>query len=109
MAGSPVFNASYWATTSALKIKAADSQINVINYPNPFNGTTNIELTLTNDAPVRIMVYNLSGILVSEIHNGELFKGTHRFRFDAQGLPKGLYFGRVIVDNQMKTLKMTAQ
>ena len=109
MAGSPVFSASYWATTSALKIKAADSQINVINYPNPFNGTTNIELTLTNDAPVRIMVYNLSGILVSEIHNGELFKGTHRFRFDAQGLPKGLYFGRVIVDNQMKTLKMTAQ
>ena len=109
MAGSPVFNASYWTTTSVLRIKATDSQINVINYPNPFNGTTNIELTLTSDAPVRIMVYNLSGALVSEIHNGELFKGTHRFRFDAQGLPKGLYFCKVIVDNQLKTLKMTAQ
>jgi hypothetical protein len=109
MAGSPVFDASYWTTTPALRIKAADSEINVLNYPNPFNGTTNIELTLTNDAPVRIMVYNLSGSLVSEIQNGVLYKGTHRFRFDAQGLPKGLYFGKVIVDNQMKTLKMTAQ
>lgn len=109
MAGSPVFNASYWTTTSTQKIKAADSEINVLNYPNPFNGTTNIELILTNDALVRIVVYNLSGTLVSEIHNGELYKGTHRFRFDAQGLPKGLYFGRIIVDNQMKTLKMTAQ
>jgi hypothetical protein len=107
--GSPVLNASYWATTPALRIKAADSEINVLNYPNPFNGTTNIELTLTNDAPVRIMVYNLSGALVSEIHNGQLYKGTHRFRFDAQSLPKGLYFGKIIVDNQMKTLKMTAQ
>jgi hypothetical protein len=109
MAGSPVFNASYWVTTSALRIKAADSEINVLNYPNPFNGTTNIELILTNDAPVRIMVYNLSGSLVSEIHNGQLYKGTHRFQFDAQALPKGLYLGRIIVDNQMKTLKMTAQ
>jgi flagellar hook assembly protein FlgD len=81
----------------------------VLNYPNPFNGTTNIELILTDDVPVRIVVYNLSGTLVREIHNGELFKGTHRFRFDAQDLPKGLYLGRVIVDNQMKTLKMTAQ
>jgi hypothetical protein len=108
-AGSPVFNASYWTTTPALRIKAADSQINVINYPNPFNGTTNIQLTLTNDSPVRIMVYNLSGSLISEIQNGVLYKGTHRFRFDAQGLPKGLYFGKVIVDDQMKTLKMTAQ
>jgi hypothetical protein len=109
MAGSPVFNASYWTTTSVQRIKAADSEINVLNYPNPFNGTTNIELILTDDVPVRIVVYNLSGTLVREIHNGELFKGTHRFRFDAQDLPKGLYLGRVIVDNQMKTLKMTAQ
>ena len=109
MAGSPVFNASYWVSTPALRIKAADPEINVHNYPNPFNGATHIELILTNDAPVRVMVYNLSGLLVSEIHNGQLYKGTHRFQFDAQALPKGLYLGRIIVDNQMKTLKMTAQ
>jgi hypothetical protein len=107
--GSPVFNASYWTTTSSIKIKASDSQIIVTSYPNPFNGSTNIELTLTKDAPVRVMVYNLAGALVSEIHNGELFKGTHRFRFDAKELPKGMYFGKVIVENQTQTLKMVAQ
>ena len=107
--GSPVFNASYWTTTSSIKIKASDSQIIVISYPNPFNGSTNIELTLTKDAPVRVMVYNLAGALVSEIHNGELFKGIHRFRFDARELPKGMYFGKVFVENQTQTLKMVAQ
>jgi hypothetical protein len=109
MAGSPVFNASYWTTTSSIKIKASDAQIIVTNYPNPFSGATNIELTLTNNAQVRIQVYNLAGSLVTEIQNGELFKGTHKFRFDAQGQPKGMYFGKIVVGNETQTLKMVAQ
>jgi len=109
MAGSPVFNASYWTTTSAKKIQIAANNFSLTSYPNPFNGSTNIELNLTNDALVSVMVFNLAGSLVSEIQNGELFKGTHRFRFDAQGLPKGLYFGKVIVGSETQTLKMVAQ
>jgi hypothetical protein len=109
MAGSPVFNASYWTTTSSIKIKASDAQIKVTSYPNPFSGATNIELTLTNNAQVRIQVYNLAGSLVTEIQNGELFKGTHKFRFDAKGQPKGMYFGKIVIGNEMQTLKMVAQ
>ena len=107
--GSPVLNASYWTTTSAKKIQIAANDFSLTNYPNPFTGSTNIELTLTKDAPVSVMVFNMAGAMVSEIHNGELFKGTYQFRFNASELPKGMYFGKVVVENQLQTLKMVAQ
>jgi hypothetical protein len=107
--GSPVLNSSYWTTTSAKKIQLAANDFSLTNYPNPFNGSTNIELTITKDAPVWIMVFNMAGALVSEIHNGELAKGTYRFRFNASELPKGMYFGKVMVQNQSQTIKMVAQ
>jgi len=108
-AGSPVFNASYWAVTPALDLKLGKEDFQVKNYPNPFTGMTNIEITLTDNAPVSIMVYNMNGRLVSQIQNGELFGGTHQFMFDASALPKGLYFGKIVVASQIKTLKMVAQ
>ncbi len=108
-AGSPVFNASYWTTTSAKTIQVAANNFNLTSYPNPFNGSTNIELTLTKDAPVRVVIFNMTGKLVGEIYNGELFKGTHQFRFVASGMPKGIYLGKLMVADQAHTIKMIAQ
>ncbi len=109
MAGSPVFNASYWFTTPAIDVKTEVNNFSATSYPNPFNGSANIEIKLTEDATVNVVVFNLAGAVVSEIYNGELYKGTHRFRFEAGELPKGMYFGKVMVGNQVKTLKMIAQ
>jgi flagellar hook assembly protein FlgD len=81
----------------------------VRNYPNPFNGTTNIELKLKKSAYVTIEVINISGAIVSQIQNGDLYEGTHRFKFDASNLPSGLYFGKVRIGNEMQTLKMIAR
>ena len=107
--GSPVFNASYWATTSILEIAAPEKSFIAKNFSNPFNGFTTIELTLDKDSPVRIVVFSLSGVLVKEVHNGDLFKGTHRFGFEAHELPKGIYLGKIIVENQVHSFKMVAQ
>jgi hypothetical protein len=109
MAGSPVFNASYWTITPALKIKSEANNFSAVSYPNPFNGSANIELKLTEDATVSVVVFNLAGAVVSEVYSGDLYKGTHRFRFEAGQLPKGMYFGKIKVDNQVHTLKMIAQ
>jgi hypothetical protein len=109
MAGSPVFNASYWVTTPVISYKAEQNNFSAVSYPNPFNGSANIELKLTEDATVNVVVFNLAGAVVSEIYNGELFKGTHRFRFEARELPKGMYFGKIRVGNQVQILKMIAQ
>jgi hypothetical protein len=47
--------------------------------------------------------------LVKEVYNGKLFQGTHQFNFNAGELPKGMYFGKVAVENEMHTLKMVVQ
>ena len=109
MPGSPVFNASYWAITPAVTINAPSNDFSLISYPNPFIGTTNIELKLTKEASVRILIFNMGGSLVNEIQNGNLLRGTYQFRFDATQLPKGMYFGKVMVNNETNTLKMVSQ
>jgi hypothetical protein len=109
MAGSPVFNASYWTVTPVNDLLAKSQDFSLTNYPNPFNGRTQIELSLTEPANVRLTVINMSGAIVSEIYRGELYEGIHRFNFETGMLPKGIYFGKVSVNNEMKTLKMVAQ
>lgn len=109
MAGSPVLNASYWAVTPVIDLQANSQGFSVTNYPNPFNGRTQIELSLSKTAHVRLTVINMSGAIVSEIHNGELYEGIHKFSFETGLLPKGIYLGKIAVNNEMKTLKMVAQ
>ncbi|HPE75639.1 MAG TPA: T9SS type A sorting domain-containing protein, partial [Draconibacterium sp.] len=109
MTGSPVFNASSWTTTPVIDFDVAANTNMVRNYPNPFKGTTNIEIQIRKTENVRIVIFNISGAVVSEIQNGKLYDGTYDFIFDASQLPGGLYFGKVIMGNEVQTLKMMAQ
>ncbi|MBK6282199.1 MAG: T9SS type A sorting domain-containing protein [Draconibacterium sp.] len=109
MAGSPVYNASYWSTTPVIDFDVAANMNMVRNYPNPFKGKTNIEIHLRKSDNVRIVIFNISGAVVTEIQNGQLYEGTYDFIFDASQLPGGLYFGKVIMGNEVQTLKMMAQ
>jgi hypothetical protein len=107
--GSPVFNASYWVVTPVIDFRTIQENSIVKNYPNPFSGITNIELKIKRSSYVDIEIINISGAVVSQIQNGDLFEGTHQFRFDATNLPAGLYFGKVRIENEVKTLKMIAR
>ena len=109
MAGSPVFNASYWAVTPVNDLLAKSKNFSVVNYPNPFNGTTHIELKLNEVSDVRIVVMNMSGVVVADLQQGELSEGTHRFPFDGSNLPAGMYFSKVMAGNQTHTLKMISK
>jgi hypothetical protein len=107
--GSPVFNASYWATTPVNDIVIPEINSFVKNYPNPFTGATNIELEVDKIANVRIVIFSMTGNVVSDLQNGELFPGIYNFTFDASRLPAGMYFGKVIVGNESHSLKMIAR
>jgi hypothetical protein len=106
LAGSPVFNASYWVTTSARNISNAFADGLVKNYPNPFTGRTNIEVILEKETYVKVLVYSMTGAVVADLQNGELYRGTHRFEFDGANLPKGIYLTRVIMGDISQTIKM---
>jgi hypothetical protein len=66
------------------------------NYPNPFNPSTTIRFSLPENAAVRLTVYDLLGREVASLVDGALYAaGDHQVRFEADGLPAGVYFARL--------------
>jgi hypothetical protein len=106
MAGSPVFNASYWVTTSAGNIPTIQKESLALSYPNPFRHQTNIEITLEKESHVRVQIYNMTGAVVAELHNGVMYRGINRLTLDGAGLSKGMYLSRIVIGNEVQTLKL---
>jgi hypothetical protein len=66
------------------------------NYPNPFNPTTTIAFTLAEDGPVTLKVFDMLGRDVATLIDGGLKAGAvHSVRFNAAGLPSGMYCCRL--------------
>jgi hypothetical protein len=77
------------------------------NYPNPFNPTTTIEFTLAEDGRALLRVYNMLGQEVAKLFDGEAQAGrVQRVKFDASGLPSGLYFAKLEAGKQQMMRKM---
>lgn len=75
------------------------------NYPNPFNSITNVKFQIKNSGVVNIKVFDLSGKEVRTLVNEYKPAGIYQVRFDAEGLPSGIYFCRLSVDNAVHTVK----
>jgi hypothetical protein len=70
------------------------------NYPNPFNPTTTIEFSLVEDAFVTVKVYNVLGQEVATLADREeMLEGSNSVEFDATGLPSGIYYYRLTVND----------
>jgi hypothetical protein len=108
VSASLVFDISYWVPTAVSPLVSSD-EMDLVNYPNPFSGSTTIELQLKNNSFVRIFVVDLAGRTVSKIQEGNLTEGTHQFEFDGSNLPKGIYVAKVITDNSQKAVKMISK
>ena len=60
-------------------------------YPNPFNPTTSVELTMPQDGFVSVKVYNLMGQVVATLHEGDLTANSYSFTWDAADVASGMY------------------
>jgi hypothetical protein len=76
------------------------------NYPNPFQSSTVVAVTLHTSGHCRIRVHDIMGEAVAVLHEGFLEAGTHRFTFDAGKLPRGVYVYRVIMEGDVRTRSM---
>ena len=79
------------------------------NRPNPFSGTTTIDVRLTKSSNVVVEVMNVTGQKVMELNNGTLSAGSHSFQIDANQLSAGVYFYTVRAGNSSVTKKMIVQ
>ena len=67
-------------------------------YPNPFNPTVNVDLTLDYNSYVDARVYDIQGREVAVIHDGIL--NSNKISWMANGHASGIYFLRIIVNGQ---------
>jgi hypothetical protein len=76
------------------------------NYPNPFNPSTKINYSLAEPSHVQLEIYNILGqrvaVLVDEAKNA----GSHTHLWNANNIPSGVYFYRIIAGDFEDTRKM---
>ncbi len=76
------------------------------NYPNPFNPTTTIKYQIPELSFVTLKVYDVLGKEVTTLVNEEKPAGEYEVKFNATGLPSGIYFYRLHAGNYVETKKM---
>ena len=72
--------------------------------PNPFGSAVAIPVTLDASAQVSLSVYDLSGRVVSVVHNGPMAAGSHQLVWDGSSgstrAPQGIYLARLQVGGE---------
>jgi len=80
--------------------------LNITNYPNPFNPQTTISFTLPMKTNVEVNIFNIKGQKVATVLNNELVPGEHSVVWDATELSSGVYFYQVKAGDTSKVKKM---
>ncbi len=72
----------------------------VRSYPNPFSGFTTLDYELKHSATANLSIYNHLGQQVAVLVDGEQAAGRQQVRWEAGGMPAGIYFFRLTVSGQ---------
>ena len=75
-------------------------------YPNPFNPSTSLDLSLNNNGHVSVTVYNVLGQLTTTLVNGNMNAGYHTLTWDASNMASGMYFVRVEAGSNVAVQKL---
>ncbi|UCF62767.1 MAG: T9SS type A sorting domain-containing protein [bacterium] len=76
------------------------------NYPNPFNPATVIRYQLSTDDHVYLKIYDLRGIEIATLIDGQIPAGKHQVSWSAGNLAGGIYFYTLQVKNKVQSGKM---
>lgn len=76
------------------------------NYPNPFNPNTVITYELPATAQVSLKVYDVLGREVATLVSDRQSAGRYEVKWDASGLPSGVYFYRLSAGTFVHVKKM---
>ena len=75
-------------------------------FPNPTRDFSNLVVFVNKEAQYDIMLFNMGGQLIREIHRGELQAGEQRFEIDLNDQKPGMYLTRIISGDQAETVKI---
>jgi photosystem II stability/assembly factor-like uncharacterized protein len=78
----------------------------LVNYPNPFNGSTVLQYSVPENGPVSLHVFDVLGREIAGLVDEVLPAGEYRLAWQSSPLPSGVYFSRLISAGRMTTRKM---
>jgi spore germination protein YaaH len=99
---------SAFATTAVrTEINAQPAQFELLqNFPNPFNPATTIRFRVTVSGLVKMRIFDALGRQVATIVDEQKEPGSYVVRWDAAGMPSGLYFYRMSTAMMVQTRAM---
>ncbi len=95
-------------TTSVNKLDTQLKQV-IYVYPNPVIANAKLNYYLPNAELVTLKITNLSGTIVQEFAQNYQQPGNHQVVWQAQALPKGIYFAVLQTGNKISTTKIIHQ
>ena len=75
-------------------------------YPNPFNPTTTINYSTSDQGLVNITIYDLAGRIVEKLVSENKSAGNHDVVWNADNRPSGMYFVRLDINGFSQTEKI---
>ncbi len=76
------------------------------NYPNPFNPETKISFSIDRPSKVLLQIYDVKGMFISTLMNGEYTEGTYETPWNADKYSSGVYFVKLSDGNSLLTQKL---
>ena len=98
--GDAVADISDWTQTEV------PDEFGIQAYPNPFNPSTTLQVSLPNNTALSVQVFDIMGRLVSQLFKGEKQAGVHEFTFNASNLASGNYFIRLQYTNAKGSVQL---
>ena len=85
---------------------ASESATLEITGANPFNPSTTLSFTISQNSNIKIAIYNVIGQRVATLIDGMQPAGTHMLSWDASMMPSGTYFVRMEAQTNIVTRKL---
>ncbi len=97
------------AQASNVDLTSSSAQVNenvLSNAPNPFVGSTTVDVVVAEAGPVSVKVYDKTGQVVAVLVDDYLSSGSHRFVLEGASLPSDVYIVRYESNSQVITRKV---
>ena len=77
------------------------------NFPNPFNPSTTVKISIPQDSFVKIALYDVLGNELKVLKQELVDAGIHQFEINGSDLASGMYFVKMVAQGFQQTIKIS--
>jgi hypothetical protein len=88
------------------ELRSEPCSIQIAGYPNPFNGSITLNITIDKGMYSIIKIYSLLGQEISVLRSEYLDKGQHRVIWSPENVPSGTYVAVLSAGTKILTIKI---